>query len=40
MAIILGSAAGLSCAFYVYVLIRFGREHYHETLKRRTRPAS
>jgi hypothetical protein len=37
MAIVLGSAAALSCAFYVYVLVKFARERYKEMLKRRTR---
>jgi len=39
MAIALGSAAGLACAFYLFVLVKFARTSYREVLKRRTRPA-
>lgn len=35
MAIALGSAAGLACAFYLFVLVKFARDSYHEMIKRR-----
>jgi hypothetical protein len=38
MIVILGSAAGLSCAFYAYVLIMFAKERYTEMVKRRHNP--
>ena len=36
MAIALGSAAGLACVFYLFVLVKFARDNYHELSKRRT----
>lgn len=38
MIVILGGAAGLSCAFYGYVLIMFAKEWYAEMAKRRHNP--
>jgi hypothetical protein len=40
MTIVLSSAAALSCAFYVYVLVKFARERRDEMLKRRTPSAT
>jgi hypothetical protein len=34
--IVLSSVAGLTCAFYVFVLVKFARDRYHQLLKRRT----
>jgi hypothetical protein len=39
MAIALGSAAGLACAFYLFVLVKFARDSYHEAMKRRAHSA-
>lgn len=38
MTILLCTAAGLSCAFYAYVLVKFAKERYKEMLKRRNIP--
>ena len=39
MAIALGSAAGLACAFYLFVLVKFASDSYREAVKRRTHSA-
>ncbi len=33
MTIALSTAAGLACAFYLFVLVKFARASYHEILK-------
>lgn len=38
MAIALGSAAGLACVFYLFVLVKFARDSYHEVVRRRAHP--
>jgi hypothetical protein len=39
MHIVMGSAAGLACAFYLVVLGKFAHAHYKEIMRRRVRPA-
>jgi hypothetical protein len=39
VAIALGSAAGLACIFYLFVLVQFARDSYQEALKRRSHSA-
>lgn len=40
MTIALSTAAGLACAFYLFVLVKFARASYHEFLKRRSHSAT